>query len=153
MFDVLGIIGLFAAGKQIIKEKTEKEIPASYWNNKDLIHKDKMNPDVSPQQLMKNLESGKYYSPTVIPEKYEQPVKIMDRKRYEEDIIKYGEEIVCENAKLGMYSFVLEPEEEKPPCHIVDTERYELDVKELGRAIANGKARAGLYNFISKNRL
>lgn len=77
----------------------------------------------------------------------------MDRKRYEEDIIKYGEEIVCENAKLGMYSFVLEPEEEKPPCHIVDTERYELDVKELGRAIANGKARAGLYNFISKNRL
>lgn len=56
MFDVLGIIGLFAAGKQIIKEKTEKEIPASYWNNKDLIHKDKMNPDVSPQQLMKNLK-------------------------------------------------------------------------------------------------
>ncbi len=62
MFDGLGIIGIFAGIKQLIKESTEKEIPAEYWNNKDLMHKDKMNPDVTPQQIMKNLEKGKYYS-------------------------------------------------------------------------------------------
>ena len=107
MFNGLGILGLFAGTKQIIKEATEKSIPAEYWNNKDLMHKDKMNPDVSPQQIMKNLEKGKYYSPTVIPERYEQPVKIVDRKSYENDVRMYGKETADENAKLGLYSFVL----------------------------------------------
>lgn len=108
MFDGLGIIGLIAGTKQIVKEKTEKEIPAEYWNNKDLMHKDKMNPDISPEQLMKNLENGKYYSPTVIPERYEMPVKpIIDRERYEHDVKTYGKEIADDNAKQGLYSFVL----------------------------------------------
>ena len=109
MFDGLGIIGLFAAGKQIVKEKTEKEIPASYWNNKALMHEDKMNPDVSPQQIMKNLKKGKYYAPTIIPERYEMPVKpIVDRKSYEHDVRVYGKEIADDNAKMGLYSFVLD---------------------------------------------
>lgn len=108
MFDGLGIIGLFAAGKQIVKEKTEKEIPASYWNNKALMHEDKMNPDVSPQQFMKNLKDGKYCSSEVIPEQYEMPVKpIVDKKRYNHDVRMYGKEIADSNAKLGLYSFVL----------------------------------------------
>ena len=51
MFDAFGIIGLIAGAKQLIKEATEKPVPAEYWNNKDLMHKDKMNPDVSPQQM------------------------------------------------------------------------------------------------------
>ena len=107
MFDGLGIIGIFAGIKQLIKESTEKEIPEEYWNNKDLMHKDKMNPDVTPQQIMKNLEKGKYYSPTVIPERYEMPVKIVDKKGYEHDVRKYGKEIADDNAKMGLYSFVL----------------------------------------------
>lgn len=107
MFDGLGIIGLFAAGKQIVKEKTEKEIPASYWNNKALMYEDKMNPDVSPQQIMKNLEKGKYYSPTVVPERYEMPVKIVNKKSYEHDVRVYGKEVADDNAKMGLYSFVL----------------------------------------------
>lgn len=112
MFDGLGIIGIFAGIQQIVKEATEKEIPASYWNNKDLMHKDKMNPDISPQQVMKNLEQGKYYSPTIIPEKLEMPVKpIIDRESYERDVMKYGKEVADENAKLGMYSFVLKIDE------------------------------------------
>lgn len=107
-FDAFGIIGLIAGTKQILKEKTEKEIPAEYWNNKDLMHNDKMNPNVSPEQLMKNLENGKYYSPTVIPERYEMPVKpIIDKKRYEHDVRVYGKEIADDNAKQGLYSFVL----------------------------------------------
>lgn len=108
MFDGLGIIGLFAVAKQFIKESTEKPVPAEYWNNKALMHEDKMNPDVSPQQVMKNIEKGKYYSPTVIPERYEQPVKIVDRKSYNHDVRVYGKEVADENAKLGLYSFVLD---------------------------------------------
>lgn len=108
MFDAFGIIGLFAAGKQLIKEKTEKPIPAEYWNNKALIHEDKMNPDISPQQFMKNLKEGKYCSSEVTPEKYEQPVKpIVDKKRYNHDVKIYGKEIADDNAKQGLYAFVL----------------------------------------------
>jgi hypothetical protein len=108
VFNGLGILGLFAGTKQIIKEAAEKEIPASYWNNRDLMHKDKMNPDVSPQQIMKKLENGKYYSPTVIQEQYEMPVKpIVDKKRYNHDVRVYGKEIADDNAKQGLYSFVL----------------------------------------------
>ncbi len=154
MFDGLGIIGLFSAGKKIIKEATEKEIPASYWNNKALMYEDKMNPNLTWKDIQKNLEAGKYYAPEVIPEKYKQPEKpIVDRERYERDVKELGQEIADGNARQGLYMFVLPPVEEKPPCHIVDVERYERDVKELGRAIANGKAKSGLYNFISKNRL
>lgn len=108
MFDGLGIIGLIAGAKQLIKESTEKPIPAEFWNNKDLMYKDKINPDVSPQEIMKNLEKGKYYSPTVIAERYEQPVKMVDRKSYNHDVRVYGKEVADDNAKLGLYSFVLD---------------------------------------------
>lgn len=108
MFDGLAILGLFAGAKQLIKEATEKEIPAEYWNNKDLMHKDKMNPNISSKQIIKNLEKGKYYSPVVIPEVIKAPVKpIVDRERYERDVIEYGQEVADKNAKLGMYSFIL----------------------------------------------
>lgn len=108
MFDAFGIIGLIAGAKQLIKESTEKPVPAEYWNNKDLMHKDKMNPDVSPQQFMKNLKDGKYCSSEVIPERYEKTVKIVDRKGYEHDVRVYGKEIADDNAKMGLYSFVLD---------------------------------------------
>lgn len=108
MFDTFGIIGLIAGAKQLIIESSEKPVPAEFWNNKDLIYKDKMNPDVSPQQIMKNLKDGKYYSSTVIPECYEMTVKpIVDRKGYEHDVRMYGKEIADSNAELGLYSFVL----------------------------------------------
>ena len=108
MFDAFGIIGLFAAAKQFIRESTEKPVPAEYWNNKDLMHKDKMNPNVTPQRFTKNLKDGKYYSSKVIPEQYEMPVKpIVDKKRYNHDVRMYGKEIADDNAKQGLYSFVL----------------------------------------------
>lgn len=108
MFDAFGIIGLIAGAKQLIKEATEKPVPAEYWNNKALMYEDKMNPDVSPQQFMKNLKDGKYCSSEVIPERYEMPVKpIVDKKRYNHDVRMYGKEIADDNAKQGLYSFVL----------------------------------------------
>ena len=139
MFDGLGIIGLFAGTKQLIKESTEKKIPASYWNNKDLMHKDKMNPNVSPQQIMKNLEKGKYYSPMVIPERYEIPVKpIVDRASYEHDVREYGNEVADSNAKLGLYSFVLNIDDtEEEPVIIKDKERYQRDIEKYGQEKAD----------------
>lgn len=116
---VLGLLHLISSGAgvffsgsylacNLLKEKQQKSIPAEYWNNKDLMYKDKMNPDISPEQIMKNLENGKYYSPTAIPEKYEMPVKpIVDRARYEKDAREYGKEIADDNANMGLYSFVL----------------------------------------------
>ncbi len=107
MFDGLGIIGLFAGIKQLIKESTEKPVPAENWNNKDLFYKDQHNPNVSKKQFYKNLEQGKYRSHEVVPIKYEQPIKIVDRKGYEHDVRTYGKEIADDNAKQGLYSFVL----------------------------------------------
>lgn len=107
MFDGLGMIGLVMNINDFVKEKREKVIPAENWNNKHLMYEDKINPDISPEEFMKNLEKGKYCSSTEIPVHYEKPVKIVDRERYEHDIIEYGREVANDNAKLGMYSFVL----------------------------------------------
>ncbi len=53
---------LFLAGEKY-KEAKRPVIPASYWRNKELMNADKLNPNISPEQVMKNLESGKYYLP------------------------------------------------------------------------------------------
>lgn len=106
MFDAFGMIGLIAGTKQLIREKTEKEIPAEYWNNKALMHKDKTT--LTWKDVQRNLENGKYYAPEVIPEKYEKPVKpVADKVRYEYDVKMYGKEIADDNAKQGLYSFIL----------------------------------------------
>ena len=153
MFDGLGILGMIMGAKQLIKESTEKEIPASYWNNKDLMHKDKMNPDISSQQIMKNLERGKYYSPTVIPERYEQPKsKIIDKERYEHDVKMYSKAVADIEASRGGYSRMLKPNEERFPCDVRDIKRFKLDAEEFGQAIADGQAMDGLYCFITENR-
>lgn len=151
MFDGLGIIGLFAAVAQIIKESTEKEIPASYWNNKALIYKDKMNPAISPQQFMKNLEHGKYYAPEVIPEKYEQPKpEIVDVERYEHDVKMYSQRVADIEASRGGYSRIMSPEEAGFPCNVRDIERFKHDAEEFGQAVADCDAMYGLYCFIAK---
>lgn len=56
------ISGLFLANEKR-KELKRPVIPASYWRNKELMNADKLNPNISPEQVMKNLESGKYYLP------------------------------------------------------------------------------------------
>ena len=55
-----------------IKEWRTPTIPASYWRNKELMRADKMNPYISPKQVMKNLEEGKYYLSDEEYEKYKQ---------------------------------------------------------------------------------
>lgn len=153
MFDGLGIIGLIAGAKQFIKEATEKEIPAEYWNNKDLMYKDKMNPNLTWQDVQRNLWNGKYYAPEVIPEQYEEPKpKIVDRARYEHDVEMYSKGVADLEAARGGYSRIMSSDEAGFPCDVRDIERFKLDAEEFGQAIADGKAMAGLYCFITKNR-
>lgn len=60
MFDILGIIGILFASKELIKEKCTPVIPAENWQNRELIQKDILNPKCNNEQLMKNLVNGKY---------------------------------------------------------------------------------------------
>lgn len=63
MFDILGIIGILFASKELIKEKCTPVIPAVNWQNWKEIQKDILNPDCSNNQFMKNLVNGKYRKP------------------------------------------------------------------------------------------
>ena len=57
--DILGIIGILFAGKELIQEKCTPVIPAENWQNRELIQKDILNPDCSNNQFMKNLSNVK----------------------------------------------------------------------------------------------
>ena len=69
---------LFAAlyaGKEILSEALETEIPASYWRNKELINKDRMS-GMKEKEFMRNVRNGKYFIPdepdlrTILPTEY-----------------------------------------------------------------------------------
>lgn len=63
MFDILGIIGILFAGKELLQEKCTPKIPAENWQNWKQIQKDIQNPKCNNKQFMKNLASGKYRKP------------------------------------------------------------------------------------------
>ena len=48
-------------GKQLIKEKREHKIPAENWRNQNLYKRDRLNPNISSEQLMNNVRNGKYW--------------------------------------------------------------------------------------------
>lgn len=66
--DILGIIGILFAGKELIQEKCTPVIPAKNWQNWKEIQKDIQNPDCSNNQFMKNLANGKYRKPEQVTE-------------------------------------------------------------------------------------
>lgn len=57
------MLGAFVLGKEYIKEKNTPVIPAGYWNNKELIYKDRVERHISTEEFMRNLHNGKYYLP------------------------------------------------------------------------------------------
>lgn len=57
------MLGAFVLGREYIKEKATPVIPAGYWNNKELIYKDRVERHISPEEFMRNLQNGKYYLP------------------------------------------------------------------------------------------
>lgn len=112
MFDLLFIVSIVGSIVQIIKEHNTKTIPAENWANKELYHKDIMN-GVPDEQLIKNVENGKYK----LVEKYEEPHKnpitgeivIENCKLYYEDLSKYDAYEVKKWVRQGKYN--LTPEE------------------------------------------
>lgn len=71
MFDILGIIGILFASKELIKEKCTPVIPAENWQNWKEIQKDIQNPECNNNQFMKNLANGKYRKPEQTTEPHE----------------------------------------------------------------------------------
>lgn len=59
----LFFLGLVWIIREWIKELKQPVVPASYWRNKELILEDELDVNVSAEQFLKNLESGKYYLP------------------------------------------------------------------------------------------
>lgn len=47
--------------KEKVKENKTPVIPASYWRDKEAMDRDKLDPSITPEQVQKNLENGKYY--------------------------------------------------------------------------------------------
>ena len=66
--DILGIIGILFAGKELLQEKCTPVIPADNWQNWKQIQKDIQNPKCNNEQLMKNLAFGKYRKPEQVTE-------------------------------------------------------------------------------------
>lgn len=66
--DILGIIGILFAGKELIQEKCTPVIPADNWQNWKEIQKDIQNPKYNNNQFMKNLANGKYRKPEQVTE-------------------------------------------------------------------------------------
>ena len=58
---LLAAISAAFLGAEKIKEIRTPTIPASYWRNQELMNADKLNPNISPKQVMQNLTNGKYY--------------------------------------------------------------------------------------------
>lgn len=92
MGGLLGFLSTVATAVGLVKEATEKPVPAENWANKELYYKD-INDGVPMKQVMKNLENGKYK----MTEKYPEPhrdkngkIIIENCKLFDEDMEKYG---------------------------------------------------------------
>lgn len=115
MLHGLFIASLIGNCVEIVKEKFAKPIPAENWANRELYNKDLMS-GMSAEQLMKNVENGKYRGEVEGKEKYQKPhrnkegrIIVENCKLYEEDIKKYDPYQVRQWVKQGRYN--LEPEE------------------------------------------
>lgn len=117
MLDGLFIASVVGSFVQAVKEKFAKTVPAENWANRELYNKDLMS-GMSAEQLMKNVENGKYKGEVKEKEKYPEPHRNSDGKiviencrLYEEDVKKYNAYQVGQWIKQGKYN--LSPEELK----------------------------------------
>lgn len=115
MLDGLFIASLVGNCVELIKEKFAKPIPAENWANRELYNKDLM-AGMSADQLMKNVENGKYKGEVKTKKKYPEPhrnkegkIVVENCKLYNEDVKNYDPYQVKQWVKQGKYN--LEPEE------------------------------------------
>ena len=122
-FDPLtaGITALLAHGVDALTTN-KKSMPAEYWANKELMHKDRMS-GVSEKQIMKNVEAGRYYIPKEITEGYQKIIREYPKPHRDPDSNK----IIIENNAL-----------------------YRKDVREHGAVLAQKWLKEGKYNLNKK---
>lgn len=115
MLHGLFIASLLGNCAEIAKEKFAKPIPAENWANRELYNKDLMS-GMSVEQLMKNVENGKYKGEVKERKKYPEPhrnedgkIVIENCKLYNEDVKLYSPYQVRQWVKQGKYN--LEPKE------------------------------------------
>ena len=104
---LLSALGILVAGIGLGKDHyaAKHSLSANHWNNKDALHQDNMNPDITPEQIMKNAQAGKYYSAKEIPVNTDHRA-IVDRKRYEYDLEHYGYTFAERQREAGTYSWM-----------------------------------------------
>ena len=110
MLDGLFIASIIGTCVQAIKEARQPKIPAENWANKELYHKDLMS-DMSSEQLMKNVENGKYKLTETYPEPHrgkDGKIIIENNLLYEDDLKKYGAYQTMKWVKQGKYNLTQE---------------------------------------------
>lgn len=68
MWGLLALFGgLAVKGISDAAYHLQKDIPAEYYNNKDLMYEDQVIKCLPWQEIQKNVKKGKYYAPERIP--------------------------------------------------------------------------------------
>lgn len=105
------LVALLSTGIPWLNEKTTKSIPAEYWANKELHHKDIMD-GVSAKEIVRRAEAGRYYIPKAVFEAYPVPhrnasnnkIIIENSTLYYEDVDQYGAYQAQQWVKQGKYN-------------------------------------------------
>lgn len=103
-------VSIIGTCKNIINESCEPTVPSKNWKNKDLYYKDMMK-GASTEQLMKNVQNGKYKMKTTYPEPHRDingRIIIENCKLYNEDVWNYGAVQAQKWVEQGKYNLTLE---------------------------------------------
>lgn len=110
MFDLLFLVSLIGSCSTVIKEANKPTVPVQNWANKDMYYRDMMN-GVPTEQLMKNVQNGKYRENKT----YQEPhrgadgrIIIENCKLYNEDVWNYGAVQAQKWVKQGKYNLTSE---------------------------------------------
>lgn len=106
MFGILSIVSFIGTGVQLIKEASQKPIPAENWGNKELYNQDVIN-GVPVEQRVKNAESGKYKLKEAYPSPHRDvngKIIIENSLLFEKDKKNYGVVQAYKWAEQGRYN-------------------------------------------------
>lgn len=108
MLDTLFLISIVGTVAELIKDACTKPIPAENWANMELYYNDMAN-GISTQQLLKNVENGKYkMEKKFYPEPHKCPISgkivIENSSLYNEDIKAYGAHQASKWVEQGRYN-------------------------------------------------
>lgn len=104
---LLGIFAIFGTLIQGIKEVTSRPVPAENWANKDLMESDRRK-GLSEEQIMKNIQSGRYVLSIQYAEPHRDPnnnkIRIENYQLYKEECNILGAYEAGKFLKQGKYN-------------------------------------------------